>query len=80
MTVRVDVLIILQQPLDVIEFDLRTLRIGEPAAQFFQNPANPLHIDFAGNLDRQVVAEIFPQFATTRSAGDQTQPAGLFPN
>src|SRR5580700_8516868 len=52
--------IILQQPLDVIEFDLRTLRIGEAAAQFFQNPAHPLHIDFAGNLHRQVITELAP--------------------
>jgi hypothetical protein len=53
-------LIILQQPLDVIEFDLRALRIGQPAAQLFQNAANPLHVDFAGNLDRQIVAEFAP--------------------
>jgi hypothetical protein len=43
-------LIILQQPLEVIEFNLRALRIGKTAAEFFQNPAHPLHIDFAGNL------------------------------
>src|ERR1700710_2675374 len=49
-------LIILQEPLDVIEFDLRALRIGKPAAEFFQNPAHPLHIDFAGDLDREIVA------------------------
>src|ERR1700694_4692631 len=55
-----EVLIILQQPLDVIELDLRTLRIGEAAAEFFQNPAHPLHIDFAGNLHRQIVAEFAP--------------------
>src|SRR5437868_9703116 len=49
-------LIILQQPLDVIKFELRALRIGEAAAEFFQNAANPLHIDFAGDLHRIVVA------------------------
>src|ERR1700712_2426715 len=49
--------VILQQPLDVIEFDLRALRIAEAAAQFLENPAHPLHVDFAGDLDRQVVAE-----------------------
>src|SRR5260370_3344850 len=48
-------LIILQQPLDVIEFDLRALRIGETAAEFFQNAANPLHVDFAGDLHRVIV-------------------------
>src|SRR5882672_9657171 len=56
----IEPLIILQQPLDVIEFDLRTLRIGKAAAEFFQNPAHPLHIDFAGNLHRQIVTEFAP--------------------
>src|SRR2546425_10278352 len=49
--------IILQEPLDVIELDLRTGRIGEPPAQFFQNPTDPLHVDFAGDLDREIVGE-----------------------
>src|SRR5471030_2159087 len=52
--------IILQQPLDVIEFDLRALRVGEPAAQFFQDAPHPLHVDLAGNLHRQIVAEFAP--------------------
>src|SRR3984957_15962720 len=52
--------IILQQPLDVIEFDLRAGRIGEAAAQFFQDAAHPLHVDLAGDLDREVVAEFAP--------------------
>src|SRR6266851_1220924 len=56
----IEPLIILQQPLDVIEFDLRALRIGKTAAEFFQNPAHPLHVDFAGNLHRQIVAEFAP--------------------
>src|SRR6185436_20682045 len=49
--------IILQQPLDVVEFDLRTGRIGETAAQLFENPAHPLHVDLAGDLHRIIVAE-----------------------
>ena len=49
--------VILQQPLDIIEFDLRTRRIGQAAAEFFQDPAHPLHVDLAGNLHRQIVAE-----------------------
>ena len=53
-------LVILQQPLDVIEFDLRALGIGEAAAEFFQYPAHPLHIDFAGNLHGKVIAEFTP--------------------
>src|SRR3979490_732001 len=53
-------LIILPQPLDIGEFDLRALRIGEAAAKLFENPAHPLHIDFAGNLHRQIVTEFAP--------------------
>jgi hypothetical protein len=53
-------LIILQQPLDIVELDLRTLGIGEAAAKLLQNPAYPLYIDFAGNLHRQVIAEFAP--------------------
>src|ERR1700722_9504443 len=52
--------IILQQPLDVIEFDLRAGGIGEAAAQFFEDAAHPLHVDLAGDLDREVVAEFAP--------------------
>src|SRR4051812_41361460 len=49
--------VILQQPLDVIEFDLRAQWVAEAAAQFLENPAYPLHVDLAGNLHRQIVAE-----------------------
>src|SRR5437762_13537887 len=55
-----EALIIFQQPLDVIEFDLRALRIGEAAAEFFQNAANPLHIDFTGDLHRVIIAVFVP--------------------
>src|SRR4051794_36663651 len=49
--------IILQQPLDVIEFDLRAGRIGEAATQFFQDAAHPLHVDLAGDFHRIIVGE-----------------------
>src|ERR1700733_3647798 len=52
--------IILQQPLDVIEFDLGPLRVTQPPAKLFENPAHPLYIDLTGNLHRQIVAEILP--------------------
>src|SRR4051794_14841815 len=52
--------VILQQPLDVIELDLRTGGIGQAPAQLFQNPAHPLHVHLAGNFDRVVVAELTP--------------------
>ncbi|MDB5628692.1 MAG: hypothetical protein JWQ51_1032, partial [Tardiphaga sp.] len=50
--------IILQQPLDVIEFDLRTLRIAETAPQLFENAPDALDIDLAGNLDREILADV----------------------
>jgi hypothetical protein len=59
-------LIILEQPLDVIEFDLRTLRVGEAPAEFFENPAHPLHVDFAGNLHGHIVAKIPPVQGTAQ--------------
>src|SRR5439155_2592830 len=49
--------IILQQPLDVIEFDLGTGRIGQAAAQFFEDPAHPLHVDLAGDFHGIIVGE-----------------------
>jgi hypothetical protein len=42
-------LVVLQQPLNVVELDLRPRRIGQAAAQLFQDPAHPLHIDLAGD-------------------------------
>src|SRR3984893_13890303 len=48
-------LIILEQSLDIIEFDLRALRVGETAAQFFQDPAHPLHVYLAGDLHGIIV-------------------------
>src|ERR1700692_4744490 len=66
---RNETLKILQQPLDVIEFDLRALGIGEAAAELFENPAHPLHIDLPGNLARQTAAEFTPvQRASKRIA------------
>src|ERR1700692_3904068 len=59
--------IILQQPLDVIEFDLRAVRIAEAAAQLFQDSACPLHVDFAGNHPRQFVA----QFASAQRTSER---------
>src|ERR1700704_5922923 len=69
LSARKEPLIILQQPLEIIEFDLRALRISEAAAQFFENPAHPLHVDFAGDFHRQIVAEFAPvQRASERIA------------
>ena len=64
-----DALVILQQPLEVIELDLRTLRVGEAAAQFFQNPAHPLDVDLAGDLHREIVAEFAPMQRPSQRVG-----------
>src|SRR4029077_6861666 len=61
--------IILQQPLDVIELDLRAVRIAEAAAELFQNSARPLHVDFAGNHLRQFVAEFASAQRTSERIG-----------
>src|SRR5438270_7909397 len=47
-----------QQALDVIELELRPLRIGEAPAQLLEDAARPLHVDLAGNFHRHIVAEI----------------------
>src|ERR1700754_1255797 len=47
--------IILQQPLDVIELGLRPRRIGQSAAEFFEDAADFLHVDLAGDHLRQFV-------------------------
>ena len=33
------------------------MRVGEAAAQFFENAAHPLHVDLARNLDREIIVE-----------------------
>src|SRR3954470_17658065 len=49
--------VILQQPLDVIEFDLRPGGVAEAATQFLEDAADALDVDLAGNLHREIVAE-----------------------
>jgi hypothetical protein len=53
-------LIILEQSLKVVEFNLRALWIGKAATQFLQNAADPLDIDLVGNLHGEIVAELAP--------------------
>src|SRR5436190_12029018 len=59
--------IILQQPLDVVEFDLRAVGIGEAAAELFEDAADALDVDLAGDLHREVVAE----FATAQRTAER---------
>src|SRR5258708_18222176 len=51
---------ILQQPLDVIELELRPRRIGKTLAQFLEDAARALHVDLARDFHRNVVAIIAP--------------------
>src|SRR3954463_15215181 len=53
--------IVLQQPLDVVELELRTKAFAEPAAQFLENAAHALHVHFAGDFYRQVVKLVAAQ-------------------
>src|SRR5260370_17079868 len=49
-----------QQPLDVVELELRAEVLAEAPAQFFQNAPRALHVDLARYLDRGVVAVFTP--------------------
>src|SRR6516165_11266417 len=71
-------LIILQQPLDIIELDLRPRRIGKTAPQLFEDAADPLHIDFARDHPRQLVIFVRPQRTPERvgRVGTRLLPAG----
>src|SRR5215510_14701206 len=49
-----------QQPLDVVELELRTEALAEAAAQLFQDSPRALHVDLTRHLDRRVVAVVTP--------------------
>src|SRR5712692_4390478 len=55
-----DCLIIPQQPLDVVELELRAEALAEAAAQLLEDAARALHVDLARHLDRGVVAVVAP--------------------
>src|SRR5262249_40106627 len=44
--------VILEQPLDIVQLELRPHRIGKAAAQLLKIAAGALHVDFARHLDR----------------------------
>src|ERR1700682_4496747 len=60
---------VLQQPLQIIEFELRAVRIAEPAAQFLEHAARALHVDFARYLHREVVAIFARAHRTAQGVG-----------
>src|SRR6478735_5084841 len=49
---------ILQQPLDVVELDLRARAIPQAATELLEDAADALGVDLAEDLDRVVVAQI----------------------
>src|ERR1051326_864276 len=54
------VLEIAQQPLDIIKLNLRAERVAEAPAQFLENTARTLYVDFARYFHRRVVAVFVP--------------------
>src|SRR5262249_57235500 len=49
---------VLQQPLDVIELELRAEALAEAAAQLLENAPSALHIDLARHFHCHVVAVV----------------------
>src|SRR5262249_11769285 len=47
--------IFLQQPLDIVELDLRSRGIGEAAAQLFEDAAHLLHVHLSRDLAGEIV-------------------------
>src|SRR5262245_13764793 len=60
---------VLQQPLDVVELELRAEGFAEAAAQLFQDAAGALHVDLARHLDGGVVAVVAPAQRTAERIG-----------
>src|SRR5215831_387121 len=71
-----------QQPLDVVELELRAEAFAEAPAQFFQNAPRALHVDLARHLDRGVVAVLAPAQGPPERVGlllgaRRPEPVGL---
>src|SRR5262249_33077410 len=56
-------------PLDVVELDLRTVGIGEAPAELFEDAADAIDVDLAGDLHREVVAEFAAAQRTAERIG-----------
>ena len=67
--VRSRCLIILQEPLDVVELLLRTQHVAEAAAQLLDDAACPLDVDLARHLHRVVIAVFAPAQRTAKRIG-----------
>ena len=60
---------ILQQPLDIFEFKLRTESLTEAASQFLENAARALRVDLARHLDGDVIAIVATAQRTAERVG-----------
>src|SRR5258708_17845632 len=74
--------IILQQALDVVEFELWPERFAEATAKFLYDPARALRVDLARHLDGGVVAVIASAQRAAERVGlllspTRTEAAGL---
>src|SRR5207342_1685443 len=67
--VRSRCLIILQEPLDVVELLLRTQHVAEAAAQLLDDAACALDVDLVRHLHRVVVAVFAPAQRTAERIG-----------
>src|SRR5436189_5637336 len=59
--------IILQQPLDIVELDLRAVGVGQAPAELFEDAADALDVDLARDLHREIVA----QFAAVQGPAER---------
>src|SRR6202035_166526 len=60
---------VLQQPLQIIELELRPIRIAEPAAQLLEHAPRALHVDFARHFHGEVVAIFARAHRTAQGIG-----------
>src|ERR1043166_2279223 len=63
------VLEIPQQPLDVVQFDLRAERVAEAPTQFFENAARALNIDLTRHLHGRIVTVFVPAHRSSQGIG-----------
>ena len=60
---------ILQEPLQIVELDLRPRGVAQTAAEFLEDAASALHVDLARHLHRSVVAVIAAAQGPTQRIG-----------
>src|SRR4029453_434997 len=70
-----------EQPLDIVELELRAEGLAEEPAQFLEDAPRALHVDLARHLDRGVVAVVAPPQGPAERGGlllgaGRPEPAG----